>query len=70
MQELLQARPLLMIAQGVEKLNLTKPTVASALKNLHPLGIVREMTGKQRGRIFLYDAYLVILDEGTEPLPR
>ncbi|MGI9175933.1 MAG: Fic family protein [Rhodothermales bacterium] len=68
--ELLQARPLLTIAQGVDQLNLTKPTVASALKNLETLGIVREMTGKQRGRVYLYDAYLGILDEGTEPLPR
>ena len=68
--ELLQARPLLTIAQGVEKLALTKPTVAAALKNLQALGIVREMTGRQRGRVFLYDAYFAILDEGTEPLPR
>jgi hypothetical protein len=35
-----------------------------------PTGIVREITGKQRDRIYLYDQYVRILDKGTEPLPR
>ena len=34
------------------------------------LGIVREITGKQRGRIFVYDAYLKIMERGTEPFLR
>ena len=29
-------------------------------------GIVRELTGKRRNRLFGYDAYLTILNEGTE----
>jgi hypothetical protein len=32
------------------------------------LGIARELTGKQRNRLFLYDRYLAILNEGTEAL--
>jgi hypothetical protein len=32
------------------------------------LGIARELTGKRRNRLFLYDRYLAILNEGTEPL--
>jgi len=31
-------------------------------------GIVRELTGRKRNRIFVYDAYLAILNEGGEPL--
>ena len=31
------------------------------------LGVARELTGKRRNRLFLYDRYLAILDEGTEP---
>jgi len=29
-------------------------------------GIAREITGKRRDRLFVYDKYLAILDEGTE----
>jgi hypothetical protein len=29
---------------------------------------IRELTGKQRNRVFAYDRYLAILNEGTEPL--
>ena len=32
------------------------------------LGILREITGKQRGRLFVYDKYLAVLNRGTEPL--
>lgn len=30
------------------------------------LGIARELTGKQRNRLFVYDQYLAALNEGTE----
>jgi hypothetical protein len=30
------------------------------------LGLLREITGKQRKRLFVYDPYLAILNEGTE----
>ena len=30
-------------------------------------GIARELTGKRRNRLFVYDRYLAILNEGTEP---
>jgi hypothetical protein len=32
------------------------------------LGLVRETTGKQRNRLFVYSGYLDILNQGTEPL--
>lgn len=38
----------------------------SALHNLENVGIVRETTGRQRGRVSVYDAYLSILQRGTE----
>ncbi len=33
-------------------------------------GIVRETTGRQRGRVFVYGTFLDLLSEGTDPLPR
>ena len=38
------------------------------MKTLVTLGIVRELTGQQRNRVFVYDRYLSMLNEGTEPL--
>jgi hypothetical protein len=33
---------------------------------LTSLGIARELTGRRRNRLFVYDRYLAILNEGTE----
>jgi Fic family protein len=66
----LEKKPLAVIPEMVKGLGLTTPTVTAALQNLERIGIVREITGKQRGRIFVYDAYLKILQQGTEPLKR
>lgn len=44
------------------------PTVAPAVESLESLGIVREISGRRRERIFSYQAYLDILNEGVEPL--
>jgi hypothetical protein len=36
------------------------------MQALERLGIVREITGQQRNKVFAYDRYLAILSEGTE----
>ena len=66
----LEKKPLAVISQVMKDLNLSTPTVTAALLNLERLGIVRETTGKQRGRVFVYDAYFKILERGTEPLSK
>src|SRR5690606_25633810 len=66
----LQRRPLLSTTHGVELTGLTRPTVIAALERLEELGVVREVTGQERSRIYLYAAYMDILNQGTEPLPR
>ena len=68
--QVLQARPLITIPLAAQMLGLSRPTVASSLSHLHDAGIVREITGRQRGRAFVYDRYLALLNEGTEPLRR
>ncbi len=67
--ELLRQHPVVTIANATARLDMTAPTVRSAIESLEALNIVREITGKQRDRIYLYDQYVKILDEGTEPLP-
>jgi len=67
--ELLQQHPFLTAGQLVEPTGLTMPTVNAALTDLARLGIIEEVTGRRRGRVFGYRSYLAILSEGTEPLP-
>lgn len=45
---------------------LSFPAVSSAMDLLVDLGIARELTGKRRNRLFVYDRYLSTLNEGTE----
>ena len=42
--------------------------LARAIEALTALGIVRELTGRKRDRVFAYDRYLAVLNEGAEPL--
>jgi Fic family protein len=64
----LQEWPLIAIPKAARDLGLSEPTVTTSLRHLQHLGIVRELTGKPRDRQFVYDRYLAILSEGTEPL--
>jgi len=41
---------------------LSYPTVSHAVERLETLGVVREITGRKRNRLFAYDAYLKILN--------
>jgi hypothetical protein len=46
----------------------TFPTVAAAIHHLQRLGILHEITGRQRHGLFTYRGYMDILNEGAEPL--
>lgn len=48
------------------KVGLTPATVYRSLEHLSRLGIVTELTEKQRDRLFSYPAYIDIMNEGTE----
>lgn len=67
--ELMQQNPYATSNQLVERTGLSAPTVNAALADLLRLGIVEEVTGRRRGRVFAYRRYLAILSEGTHPLP-
>jgi Fic family protein len=65
-QEALQAKPLATIATLTQSTGFTTPTVTQALGELQKLGIVRETTGRARGRIFAYVRYLDALNAETD----
>ena len=64
-QHALQQHPIQTISTLKKRTGLTVPTVTAVMKSLEGIGIVREMTGKRRGRVFAYDRYLEVLNEGT-----
>jgi Fic family protein len=66
--EHMQRNPIVSIPAAAGKISISAPTVAKSLDHMEGLGMLREITGKQRHRLFVYDAYLAILSEGTEPL--
>jgi len=63
---LLQRRPIMTVPHAARSLSLTPPTIRAAIGAMEQAGIVREVTGKKRDRIYVYDRYLKILDKGTE----
>ncbi len=65
-QEALQAKPLATIATLTQSTGFTTPTVTQALGELQKLGIVRETTGRARGRIFAYVRYLDALNAESD----
>ena len=62
-------RPIGGIPHLARRTGLSGPAVAAALGLLEELGIVREITGRQRRRVFTYERYLAVLREGTEDPP-
>ncbi|MCW5606942.1 MAG: Fic family protein [Nitrosomonas sp.] len=64
----MRKKPIIVPKDLVAPLRLTMPTVNTALQHLENVGIVQEITGRQRDRLFAYKSYLAILEEGTEPL--
>lgn len=62
----LKARPILSLSAAQRATKLSFQTASVAMGRLVHHGIAREITGKRRGRVFVYDRYLSILNEGTE----
>ena len=61
-------RPVINLNQICERTGLSFQTATNAVNEMEKIGILKEITGKRRNRIFIYDQYLSILSEGTEPL--
>ncbi|MEO8674091.1 MAG: Fic family protein [Casimicrobiaceae bacterium] len=67
----LQRRPVATIGSLARSTKLTVPTVTKALESLQKLAIVRETTGRQRNRVFVYGRFIDTLNRGADtPVPR
>lgn len=66
--EYLKILPQISTIIAAKELGLTAPTARMALETLCKMGIVEEISGKKRDKIYIYRKYLGILEQGTEPL--
>ena len=64
----LRSRPICSLRQLCQGAGMTFPTASKSMQALVILDIARELTGRRRNRVFVYDASLNILNEGGEPL--
>jgi len=62
----LQERPVASLSDLVDLTGLSFPAVSAAIGFLEQSGIVRELTGRRRNRLFGYRRYIDVLSEGTE----
>ena len=63
--ELLQHHPLISVPKAAKMLTLTAPTVRSSLNALGDVGIVKEVSGRRRDRVFGYRRYLDLIASDT-----
>lgn len=68
LHEAFTRHPLLTTSRLGKDTGLSKPAIARGLAAMEADGIVREITGKQRYKIYAYQTYLDILSEGAQPL--
>jgi len=64
----LQNNPVTTTTRIRDACKISLPTVLRNLAALETLGIVQEITGKERHKVFVYEHYLSLLSQGTEPI--
>jgi Fic family protein len=64
--EFLRGRVITTIPRAARELHLTHPTVTTALRRLEDMEIVREITGRARARVYVYQRQLDILNQGID----
>lgn len=63
--EYLEANPIIEIQKTAIALNTTFKTTSDAVERLCTAGILVQTSGRQRNRVFAYEAYLALLRNGT-----
>lgn len=63
----MQHHPFATTTKIKQKTKLSLPTILRSLTALEKIGIIQEITGKERNKIFAYTKYIAILNQGIEP---
>lgn len=67
--DLLPVHPMVTLSNTITFLQTSKPTAGKAIDALCRAGVLREITGKRRDRIYAYRAYLDVLSKDTDNTP-
>jgi Fic family protein len=66
--EYMKRLPQVTVALLSKELKITTPTARSALNHLNATGVLEEVSGKKRDKVYVYRKYLDILEDGAEPI--
>jgi Fic family protein len=64
--ERLPSHPMVTLSLAIKLLGVSKPTAVKAIDALQAAGVLREITGKRRDRVYAYQAYLKVLAPDTD----
>ena len=64
--EAMPQHPVMTLPRAVELLGVAKPTASKCIEELLKAGVLRETTGKQRDRVYVYEAYLAALTDDED----
>lgn len=59
----MQRKPVFTIMEASQSLQVTPQTVINSLKRLEPLDLIQEVSGRQRGQVFVYGSLMKLLGE-------
>jgi Fic family protein len=65
--EYMKRLPQVTVPLLAKELQMTTPTARSALNHMTSIGVLEEMSGKKRDKVYVYRKYLDILEDGAEP---
>ena len=65
---LLRGKGILSALETAKQLGITAPTTRAAFGRLQELGIVRDISGKGKERLYVYTELIDLLEQGTEPI--
>lgn len=68
--EYMKRLPQVTVSLLTKELQMTAPTARAALNHMTTLGVLEEMTGKKRDKVYVYREYLDILEEGAKPFSK
>lgn len=64
--ERLPSHPMVTLSLAIKLLGVSKPTGVKAIDALQAAGVLHEITGKRRDRVYAYQAYLKVLSPDTD----
>lgn len=61
--EFLYQKPIISVGDTIEPLNVSKQTANALVKEFEEKGILKEITGYERNKLFIFDKYLTIYSQ-------